>query len=154
AHVDDLPVVGTRWVSALVQDLRNLLAQKMGRSDAFSMWWDEIDLRGHHAITPEIRATLQQSATLLLVLSPGYLASEWCRQERELFFEVWGGKPQGRVFVVEKQVLAEDQLPSAELTDIKGYHFWYRDERTQVRTLSAREPEPHATAYIRLVEDL
>ena len=141
-------------MSTLVQDLRNLLAQKMGRNDAFSIWWDEIDLRGNHAVTPEIRTVLQQSATLLLVLSPGYLASQWCRQEKDLFFEVLGGKPQGRVFVVEKQVLDEDQSWPAELADLKGYRFWYRDEQKQTRTLSIREPEPHATAYSRLVEDL
>ena len=28
AHVDDAPVFGAKWVSTLVQDLRNLLAQK------------------------------------------------------------------------------------------------------------------------------
>ena len=154
ARVDDAPVFGVKWVSTLLQDLRNLLAQKMGRNEAYSIWWDEINLRGNHAVTPEIRAALQQSATLLLVLSSGYLASQWCRQEKDLFFEVLGGKPQGRVFMVEKQVLDEDQSRPTELADLKGYCFWYRDERNQVRTLSLREPEPHATAYIRLVEDL
>ena len=79
ARVDDVPVFGIKWVSMLLQDLRTLLAQKMGRPDAFSIWWDETDLRGNHAVTPEIRTTLQQSATMLLVLSPGYLASQWCR---------------------------------------------------------------------------
>jgi TIR domain len=137
-----------------VQDLRNLLAQKMGRNEAFSIWWDEIDLRGNHNVTSELRTILQQSATLLIVLSPGYLASKWCMQERDLFFEVLGGNPQGRVFVVEKHVLDEDLSRPAELADIKGYYFWYRDERNQARTLSIREPEPYATAYIRLVEDL
>src|SRR5262245_13950230 len=84
AHVDNTPVFGARgWVSTLVQNLRNLLAQKMGRQDASSVWWDEIELRGNHDVTPEIRTTLQQSAALLLVLSPGYLASQWCKQEKD-----------------------------------------------------------------------
>src|SRR5882724_9789139 len=98
ARVDDALVFGARWVSALVQNLRNLLAQKMGRNEAFSIWWDETDLRGNHAVTPEIRTALWQSVTLLIVLSPGYLASKWCRQEKDLFFEVLRGEPQGRVF--------------------------------------------------------
>lgn len=134
ARVDDVWVFGVKWVSALVKDLCNLLAQKMGRHEAFSIWWDETDLRGNHAVTPEIRTALQQSATLLLVLSPGYLASKWCMQEKELFFEVLGGKPQSRVFVVEKQVLDENQSRPAELADLMGYRFWYRDERNQART--------------------
>jgi hypothetical protein len=154
AHVDDAPVFGAKWVSTLRHDLYHLLAQKMDRYEAFSLWWDETDLRGNHAVTPEIRNALKQSATLLLVLSPGYLASQCGRQEKDLFFEVLGGEPQDRVFVVEKQVLDGDQLRAAELADIKGYFFWYRDEHNQARTLSIREPEPHATAYIRLVEDL
>src|SRR4029453_6166802 len=86
ARVDDAPVFGARgWVSTLVQDLRYLLAQKMGRPDAFSIWGDETDLRGNHAVTPEICTAVQQSATMLLVLSPGYLESQWCRQEKGLF---------------------------------------------------------------------
>jgi hypothetical protein len=92
ARVDDEPVFGVKWVSTLLQDLRNLLAQKTGRLDAFSIWWDETDLRGNHAVTPEIRTAVQQSATMLLVLSPGYLESQWCRQEKDLFFEVLGGQ--------------------------------------------------------------
>ena len=100
AHVDDLPLFGTKWVSTLLQDLRNLLAQKMGRLDA-CIWWDETELRGNHDVTSEIRTILQQSATLLMVLSPSYVKSKWCMQEKDLFFEVLGGKAQGRVFVVE-----------------------------------------------------
>ena len=114
----------------------------------------QTDLRGNHAVTPEIRNALQQSATLLLVLSPGYLASQWCREEMALFFQTLGGMPQGRVFVVEKHVLDADQVRPAELADLKGYFFWYRDEREQFRTLSMQEPEPHVTAYRRLVEEL
>jgi hypothetical protein len=154
AHVDDAPVFGVKWVSTLMQDLRNLLAQKMGRNEAFSIWWDAIDLRGNHDVTSEIRTVLQQSATLLMVLSPGYLASKWCMQEKGLFFQGLGGPPQGRVFVAEKHVLDKEQSRPAELAAIKGYRFWYRDEHNQARTLSLLAPEPHATAYIRLVEDL
>ena len=154
ARVDDAPVFGVKWVSALRQDLHNLLAHKMGRNEDVALWWDETDLRGNHAVTPEIRNALQQSVTLLLVLSPGYLASQWCREEMALFFQTLGGMPQGRVFVVEKHVLDADQARPAGLADLKGYFFWYRDEREQFLTLSMQEPEPHVTAYRRLVEEL
>ncbi len=156
AHVDNAPLFDAEqgWVSILVRDLRYLLAEKMRRADAFSIWWDEIDLRGHHQITPEIRSKVQQSGTLLLVLSPGYLASRWCIQEKDLFFEVLGGEPQGRVFVAEKRVPDEDQSVPDELADLKGYRFWYKDEHDKARTRSLRDPEPHATEYTRMVEDL
>ena len=66
-----------------------------------------------------------------MVLSPGYLGSKWCMQEKDLFFEVLGGGPQGRVFVVEKQVLDEEQSRPAELANLKGYRFWYRTSVTR-----------------------
>src|SRR4030095_7939057 len=139
ARVDDEPVFGVKWVRTLLQDLRNLLAQKMGRHEAFSIWWDEINLRGNHAVTPEIRTAVQQSATMLMVLSPGYLASQWCRQEKDLFFEVLGGTPQDRVFVVAQGVRREAPARPSELADLKCYRFWYQDEYNQARTLGMLE---------------
>lgn len=156
ARVDDEPLFGADqgWVSTLVRDLRNLLPQKMGRLESLSILWDESELRGNHDITPEIQNALRKSATLLLVLSPGYLASRWCMQEKAWFLQQLGGEPRGRVFVVERQVLDEPQRVPDDLVDIKGYRFWYRDDREQPRTLRIHDQEPHKTKYIRLVDDL
>ena len=154
ARVDDEEVFGVKWLSALLQDLRNLLAQKIGRREKVSIWWDETELRGNDAVTPAIEAALRQTATFLLVLSPGYLASQWCLQEKALFFQALGGEPQDRVFVVEKSRLDADHTRPAELADLKAYQFWYRDERERARTLSPQDTEPQRTAYTRLVEDL
>lgn len=156
AHVDNPPLFGAEqgWVSTLVRDLRNLLAQKLGRREDVSIWWDKKNLLGNHEITPEIRTKIQRSATLLLVLSPGYLKSRWCNQEMDLFFKTMGGKSQGRVFVVEMQCLDEDQSVPSELADIKGYRFWYKDERERPRTRSIHDPEPKKTEYTQMVEDL
>ncbi len=154
AHVDNAEVFGVEWVSTLLRDLRHLLAQKVGRRDQVPIWWDETELRGNQGLTPAIEAALRHTATFLLVLSPGYLASKWCVQEKALFFQALGGEPQGRVFVVEKTRLDAEHTRPAELSDLKAYQFWYRDEHEQVRTRSLRDPEPHPTAYIRLVEDL
>ena len=155
AHVDNTPVLGAEqgWVTTLVQDLQNLLAQQLGRQDNFSIWWDEYDLRGDYEITPEIRAGVQRSATLLLVLSPGYLSSTWCQREMELFLQELEAEAQRRVFVVRRQPLAADQTPEA-LIDFKGYQFWYRNERKRIRRLHIDAPEPHKTDYTELVEDL
>jgi hypothetical protein len=154
ARVDNDDVFGVKWVSALLHDLRNLLAQKIGRHEQVSIWWDDTELRGNDAVTPKIEAALRQTATFLMILSPGYLASQWCLQEKDLFFAALGGAPQGRVFVVEKTGLDTHHTRPAELTDLKAYQFWYRDEQERVRTRSLRDQEPHATVYIRLVEDL
>src|SRR4029453_1087542 len=57
AHVDDRPAPGTNtgWVTTLVQGLTWYLAQKLGRSDAFTLWMDH-ELAGNVPLTPEITA--------------------------------------------------------------------------------------------------
>ena len=79
AHVDNEPLAGadTRWVTNLVTGLQPLLGQKLGRADAYSLWMD-YELRGNEPVTPDILSQLHETALLVLILSPGYLASEWC----------------------------------------------------------------------------
>src|SRR5208282_5210533 len=97
AQVDDLTdqdgVDG--WVTTLIKKLSNRLAQRLGRRDSFSIWYDHY-LSHHVNITPEIMSTLEKTATLVVVLSPGYLASEWCQRERHTFLKLVqerAGKP-------------------------------------------------------------
>lgn len=92
AHVDDLPFPGTEkgWVTTVVESLQILLAQKLGRRDAFDLWMDH-QLSRHVQLTPEILHHLEQTATLLVILSPGYLASEWCLREKDTFLSKLGG---------------------------------------------------------------
>ena len=77
AHVDNEPIAGmdTRWVTNLITGLKPLLGQKLGRADASSLWRD-YELRGDEPITPHLLEQVQDAAILLLILSPGYLASE------------------------------------------------------------------------------
>ena len=91
AHVDDEPDAAfpdrPGWVTTLVRGLEKRLARKLGRVDSYDLWRDA-KLAGHVDVTPEIIGRLRDAAVLLLVLSPGYLASEWCRQRA-------GGVPRG-----------------------------------------------------------
>jgi hypothetical protein len=100
AHVDDRPFVVTGglesspgWVSTLVHHLKNEIAQKVGRSDAVSVWFDSHNLRGNHKLTDEIAARLERAAIFVAVLSPGYVASQWCQDEARLFARCCGGDP-------------------------------------------------------------
>jgi TIR domain len=83
AHVDDLPDRKGEdgWVTVLVRRLMNRLAQLLGRQDSYSLWFDS-ELAHHVPITPEMLGTLEATATLMVVRSPGYLASPWCGRER------------------------------------------------------------------------
>ena len=74
AHVDDQPYPGgaqSGWVSTLVETLHNELARKTGRRESFKIWRDSSSLRGHHALTDEIAAQVEGSATFLAILSTG-----------------------------------------------------------------------------------
>jgi TIR domain len=149
AHVDNEPLAGadTRWVTNLITGLKPLLGQKLGRADAYSLWMD-YELRGHEALTPYILEQLQGAAILLLILSPGYLASEWCRRELSAFVSK-ADKGAGRLFVVEREPLERPE----ELRDVLGYRFWVRNEAYAPRTLGVPRPSyDEFEFYLRLDE--
>lgn len=145
AHVDDDPVPGTEqgWVSTLVTTLQSLLAQQLGRAESFKLWLDHT-LSKHALVTPEIIGALQKTATFLVILSPGYLASEWCQREKDVFWRyVKDRKRSGfRVFVVYRDMVEVDKLPS-QFKDLAGYKFWEEDKlQKKPRTLGWPTPIP------------
>jgi hypothetical protein len=122
------PSTDKGWVSTFVDGLRKHLAREMGRRDESErIWLDYEQMRGNQGVTSTIRAQLESSRTLVLILSNGYLASPWCRQELETFVERIG-TDSGRIFVV--QMSPVDEEPEA-LRDLVKYRFWYRDEKNQ-----------------------
>jgi hypothetical protein len=160
AHVDDQSFIdaatgqerSSGWVATLVRHLKNELAQKVGRADAVSIWFDAHNLRGNHPLNDEIAARLERTALLIAILSPGYIASDWCQQEARLFASA--GDDRGRrVFVVEKAPLEGDQPPES-LRGRRAYKFWYRDRAEQPRTFATPLPHPDEIDYFRQIEDL
>jgi hypothetical protein len=81
AHVDDKLASGNPpgWVTSFKQHIKIRLAQLLGRSDALEIFMDH-DLKYADGITPQLMDVLEETAALLVILSPGYAASEWCRQ--------------------------------------------------------------------------
>jgi hypothetical protein len=150
AHVDNEPLAGadTRWVTNLITGLKPLLGQKLGRADAYSLWMDNT-LREYEAITPRLREQVQDAALLLLILSPGYVASEWCCQELRTFVAKVG-KEAGRVFVVEREPV---DRPEA-LQDILGYKFWVKNEADNPRTLGVPRPNYEEFVYFQRLDAL
>ena len=157
AHVDDLPFPGTEkgWVTTLVETLRILLAQKLGRRDAYSLWMDH-QLSRHEKLTPEILQNLQRSATLLVVLSPGYLASEWCLREKDSFLESLEGSPLsgGRIFLIERDRVVYEERPE-QFEDLLGYRFWVQEGEGQpVQVLGVPRPDPSNPRQLRYFDEL
>ncbi len=114
AWVDDRkpPGVDHGWVTTLVMYLKDLLAQKLGRRESFWLWWDH-QLPRDLPLTPELESKVRETSILVVVLSRGYLSSEWCEKERTLFLaevrrRVAGG---ARVFIVRYNPVAQGECP-------------------------------------------
>lgn len=149
AHVDDEPLMGVKdgWVTTLVTNLQKELRRKLGRKNA-SLWMDH-GLTGNEPLTPALMEKIRQSATLIIIVSPGYLASEWCQREREEFIRLVREKNTNgsRVFLVERDQVDRNDLPS-EFRDLLGYPYWVKDNNSNIsRTLGMPIPRPDEQDY-------
>jgi hypothetical protein len=164
AHVNDLPPrtqpqfttePGSGWVAMLVLNLTDALAQKIGRREAFHIWFDQKDLRGNHHLTEEIATKLKRSATLLAVRSPGYLASVWCQDEARLFARHFKEQLKNRIFVVDKDPLDADAESLAELEGHPDrYRFWDRDHLERLQMLAFPMSPQEEVKYSKCVRNL
>ena len=146
ARVDDAPLQGAPagWVSMLVEGLKTLLARQLGRAEVLAVWRD-VQLGGNEDIS-EILEAVRGSATLLVVLSEGYLASAWCRDEFREFLALAGERTR-RVFMVERMPIAPSRRPRPLDARI-GYPFWAPDRGNGTpRTLGDPVPTPAEPEY-------
>ena len=118
AHVDK------HWVDAFVPLLEQRVNQQAGRAKPDRIWKDN-RFSSNLAITPEIDAQLAQTQCLVSILSPGYLASEWCMYELNQFSARVGANS-GRIFCVEPDHIPLDRKPLI-LTAALGSQFWRQD---------------------------
>jgi len=156
AHVDDIVEAGAEhgWVTTLVKGLKTKLAQKLGRSDAYKLWVDH-ELSRHVRITPQIMGALKKTAILIVILSPGYIASDWCQREKDTFliFIKEMARSGSRVFIVERDKIKDEERPS-EFKELTGYCFWVQEEGKPPKTLGTPKPNPDDPRYYELVNDL
>jgi hypothetical protein len=157
AHVDNVPLPGAEegWVSTLMSGLKTRLAQLLSRSGDFVVWRDP-KLSAHEPLTLQLLSALKQSAALLIVLSPGYLASEWCLREKNTFLQLARQRVRtgSRIFVVERHRFQPEEKPE-ELRELLGYRFWVMDEESnRLRILGEPEPDPHDQRYYDKLNDL
>src|SRR5262249_28597119 len=137
------------WVTTLVNSLKNLLAQRLGRGESISLWMDH-QLPGHVELTPEIEDKLAGTAALLVVLSPAFLHWTWWLKEMRFFSEAIQ-RAGGRMFVVEYDPVERPQ----ELADLKGYRFWVKAPLGRsTRTLGIPRPGPEDRGYFDQLYDL
>ncbi|MDM8566549.1 toll/interleukin-1 receptor domain-containing protein [Candidatus Halobeggiatoa sp. HSG11] len=153
AQVDNEPLTGAEngWVTTLIKTLETQLGQKLGHADAFTLWMDS-ELRGSSSITSETIKQLNESATIVLILSPAYLASQWCQRELDYFMSLVGENSE-RVFVVEYNKIEAEQRPY-HLSELRGYQLWITDEKSRSHTLAIPKPHPEEREYYQRIDDL
>jgi hypothetical protein len=123
AHLDDLGEAA--WVTNLVRHLDTEVRQRLGTKD-LRIWIDHA-LDGNRPLTPEVMQAIRQSATLLVIMSPGYIASEWCVSERNAFLGFARDcVAAGRIFIVRCRDIDPKGIP-AEFGDLMGFKFWTQD---------------------------
>lgn len=140
ARVDDDSDSGDGWVTTLVKKLESQLAEKLGRKNSFSLWMDH-QLAGNTPITPEILQTLRNTATIVICLSQGYLASFWCQKEQNNFLQMIQDRlrESSNIFLLE---LDELERPT-EFADLLGYQFWVKDRMGKPPKKLQAHPNDH-----------
>src|SRR5262249_5595124 len=123
AHLDDQGEAA--WVTNLVRHLDTELRQRLGTKD-LRIWIDH-NLDGNHPLTPEIMRTIHPSATVIVIMSPSYIASQWCIRERNAFLGFARDcVADGRIFIVRCRAIDRLSLPP-EFGDLIGFKFWTQD---------------------------
>ncbi|ETR67724.1 MAG: TIR protein [Candidatus Magnetoglobus multicellularis str. Araruama] len=134
AHVDDKGFGDNDkgWVTTLVDALQTKLAEYLGREEYFDLWQDKNKLHGNDLIQDTIMNTLDHTDILLIILSPAYINSEWCRLELNRFVEkMQSHKEITRVFVVEKN----KTTPPDCLNGLLNYRFWEQKDAAKAPTV-------------------
>jgi hypothetical protein len=157
ARTDDIPVVGQEagWVSTFRLNLMAKLPMKLELRDPLDVWMDH-QLPGNVEFPAELEKKVRDSAVFLIVLSPQYRSSIWCRNERTWFHDEIKKRCDGgsRVFVVE----IEEVPRPAELKFLTGYRFWTKDPNSGHTTIMgyprANPDDPSHQPYYNKIGDL
>lgn len=115
-----------RWVLQFREALEEVLREQL---DDVDIWIDTEDISPNRKFEGEIAAAIDNSATLLIILSERYLASDWCKQERERFAQRPGSDE--RIFLIRYENVAPEKCPP-ELQSLNGFQFFKRDTKTGI----------------------
>jgi hypothetical protein len=141
AHLDNVELIEGQkgWVSNLHRALEVRVAQLLGKQPEI---WRDPKLTGNDNFADTLIERLRHVATLVTVVSPRYVQSEWTLRELSAFAkaaETQGGirfHDKLRIFKVLKTPVPLDKHPP-ELQPVLGYEFFKIDPETgRVRELN------------------
>lgn len=153
AHIDNQSVHGQElgWISHLIENLGKETGRQMGRSEHFSVWMD-FKLNTNDSVTPEIEQQLRDADVLLIMMSPGWLQSEWCVKELEYFSGVHAELAQ-RVFVVNLNGVPREEQPES-LHDLLTIPYYEKTAQDKTRQLGYPVPQTSDKDYFYRTVDL
>jgi len=127
-HKDNRPLTKEQkgWITSFHYSLRMRLEEMLGRK---ALIWRDNKLQGNDEFSEEIVAQLSKTKVLLLVLSPGYIQSEWCLRELQEFIsgaDKAGGlhiSNKSRLFKIVKTPVPYEQHPD-NIRGLLAYEFY------------------------------
>jgi hypothetical protein len=159
AHIDNQPLMPEQkgWVTQLHWTLQARLSQCIGGQA--DIWRDE-KLSGNDIFSKEIVDQLLKTASIVSVLTPRYLNSEWCTKEINEFCQSaqqTGGvviDNKSRVFKVIKTPVDKDEPLPPVVRKILGYCFYDLDEDKTLREFDPAYGEKSRNDFLRKVNKL
>jgi predicted CoA-binding protein len=156
AHMDNVELLEGHkgWVTNLHRALEIRVGQLLGKPPEI---WRDPKLTGNDAFGETLMERLRRVASLISVVSPRYVKSEWARKELGEFWkaaEQQGGihfRNKARIFKVLKTPVPLESHP-VELRSLLGYQFFNIDPDTgRVRELDeVFGPEAQRDFWMRL----
>jgi hypothetical protein len=109
-----------QWTDSLIDDLKAEIQSVDTEFDDLHFWLDkQIDPTA--ALTQELRDSVKASGILMIIMSPRYLASSWCKDELDWFRQQVRDRAsdEGRAFVIRALATNETDWPDF-LRDERG----------------------------------
>lgn len=115
AHADNK----TSWVQSVYELLEIKVSEKLGRQ-ARIFFDPQMEIGDR--VTKKLVESVKSSGILLIILSPSYLASEWCKRELDQFL-AHRKSTERNIFVIEADKVPREEWP-AELADLETREMW------------------------------
>lgn len=144
------------WITIFHHFLGVLLSEKLGRKAKI---WRDDKLHGNDEFGKEITEVISKTKVLIVVISPSYMNSEWCKKELGEFLKAAGSNGgchtgnKSRIFKVVKNYVPHENHPD-KIRGFLGYEFFQRDEYSGWPEFRPEEGAPFQQDWIKKVDDL
>ncbi|KPA15465.1 TIR protein [Candidatus Magnetomorum sp. HK-1] len=112
-----------KWVSKLVENIRKELKENV--KEAILITDHMFDKQGR--LVQKLKNEVEKSSLFIPIISKAYLDSEYCRKERQFFFDKYKTEYNSRIIAVEKNEILSNNPFGPHLR----HPFWFIDSESQ-----------------------